>query len=143
MSMAPESTMAPSSDARLRLDNAEKALKIAPQSTMDSKSFPDVGSDAYFTTVGCSACLLWLGQNYRSTDLSRGTSRSKVAWIASIQCANVSSELIRHVSHVSVSFILFGGISEGDIFDFYGPCILITNGTFLHVFGLVMASIST
>lgn len=39
--------------------------------------------------------------------------------------------------------MLFGGIFEGKIFDYYGPRVLITTGTFLHVFGLMMTSIST
>lgn len=42
-----------------------------------------------------------------------------------------------------VFFLLFGGLFEGKIFDFYGPRVLISTGTFLHVFGLMMTSIST
>jgi MFS family permease len=36
-----------------------------------------------------------------------------------------------------------GGIIAGKIFDDYGPRSLLIAGTFLHVFGLMMTSIST
>lgn len=35
-----------------------------------------------------------------------------------------------------------GGIFAGKVFDDYGPRYLLIAGTFLHVFGLMMASIS-
>jgi nitrate/nitrite transporter NarK len=38
--------------------------------------------------------------------------------------------------------MLFGGILVGKIFDDYGPQSLLSSGTFLHVFGLMMTSIS-
>lgn len=38
--------------------------------------------------------------------------------------------------------MLFGGILVGKIFDDYGPQSLLSIGTFLHVFGLMMTSIS-
>ena len=44
---------------------------------------------------------------------------------------------------VLVFFMLFGGIFVGRIFDDFGPRHLLLGGTFLHVFGLMMTSIST
>ena len=41
-----------------------------------------------------------------------------------------------------VFFMLFGGTFVGRIFDSYGPRYLLLVGTFLHVFGLMMTSIS-
>lgn len=41
-----------------------------------------------------------------------------------------------------VFFMLFGGVFVGKIFDDYGPSSLLSVGTFLHVFGLMMTSIS-
>jgi hypothetical protein len=41
-----------------------------------------------------------------------------------------------------VFFMLFGGAFVGKIFDDYGPRSLLLGGTFLHVFGLMMTSIS-
>lgn len=41
-----------------------------------------------------------------------------------------------------VFFMLFGGPFVGKIFDDYGPSYLLIVGTFLHVFGLIMTSIS-
>lgn len=85
------------SDARLGLDDAEKALEPAPPSMMDPNSFPEGGSEAWLTVAGSSACLFvsfgWVNcigvfQNYYTADLLRGTSPSKVAWIASLQSAN-------------------------------------------------------
>ena len=42
-----------------------------------------------------------------------------------------------------VFFMLFGGAFVGNIFDNYGARYLLLVGTFLHVFGLMMTSIST
>jgi nitrate/nitrite transporter NarK len=39
--------------------------------------------------------------------------------------------------------MLFSGLFVGKIFDDYGPASLLSVGTFLHVFGLMMTSIST
>lgn len=39
--------------------------------------------------------------------------------------------------------MLFGGSFVGRIFDDYGPRYLLLVGTFLHVFGLMMTSLST
>ena len=41
-----------------------------------------------------------------------------------------------------VFFMLFGGTFVGRTFDNYGPRFLLLGGTFLHVFGLMMTSIS-
>lgn len=42
-----------------------------------------------------------------------------------------------------VFFMLFGGIFIGKIFDDYVPRSVLIVGTFLHVFGLMMTSISS
>lgn len=39
--------------------------------------------------------------------------------------------------------MVFAGILVGKIFDDYGPAVLLGVGTFMHVFGLMMVSIST
>lgn len=85
-------------DSQSGSDDAEKA----PPSMMDPNSFPEGGSEAWLTVAGCSACLFvsfgWVNcigvfQNYYTTDLLKGTSPSKVAWIASLQSANASSNI--------------------------------------------------
>ena len=43
----------------------------------------------------------------------------------------------------AVFFMLSGGPLVGKVFDDYGPHYLLPVGTFFHVFGLMMASIST
>ena len=57
---------------------------------------------------------------------------------------------VGHFGHISsiflttlVFFMLFGGTFVGKIFDDYGPRYLLLVGTFLHVFGLMMTSLST
>lgn len=42
-----------------------------------------------------------------------------------------------------VFFMLFGGTFIGKQFDAHGPRVLLLVGTFLHVFGIMMMSIST
>ena len=80
----------------IRLDDTEKASKQAPTSLSDPKSYPEGGPEAWLTVAGCSACLFvsfgWVNcigvfQNYYTTDILRGTSPSKVAWISSLQSA--------------------------------------------------------
>lgn len=66
-------------------------------------------------------------QEYYQNDLLKGTSPSTVAWIPSLQ----------------IFFIMGTGPIIGKLYDTYGPRYLILGGTFLHVFGLMMASIST
>lgn len=43
---------------------------------------------------------------------------------------------------ITVFFMLFGGPFVGKVFDDYGPHIPLVAGTFFHVFGLMMTSIS-
>ena len=59
-------------------------------------------------------------------DQLREYSASTVAWIPSVE----------------TFFMLFTGIFAGACFDRFGPRYLLIFGTFMHVFGLMMASIS-
>lgn len=42
-----------------------------------------------------------------------------------------------------VFFMLFSGIITGKLFDEYGPAVPLAIGSFLHVFGIMMISLST
>lgn len=55
----------------------------------------------------------------------------------------MASEGVAPLTTAVVFFMLAGGPFVGKIFDDYGPRYLLAAGTFLHVFGLMMASIST
>ena len=66
-------------------------------------------------------------QDYYQTTLLRQYSPSTVSWIVSLE-----------------TFMMFlGGPIMGKLYDNYGPRYLLLVGTFLHVFGLMMTSIST
>ncbi|KIX05494.1 uncharacterized protein Z518_06366 [Rhinocladiella mackenziei CBS 650.93] len=102
---------------------------------MDPASFPDGGLRAWLTVAGASACFFvswgWINcigvfQDYYMRDQLSEYSPSTVAWIPSLE----------------TFFMLATGPLAGYIFDNYGHMHLLFIGTFLHVFGLMMASIS-
>ncbi|KAI1609011.1 MFS transporter, MCP family, solute carrier family 16, member 10 [Exophiala viscosa] len=123
--------------------NAEKPTDLGdnevPISTavnpMDPSQFPDGGAKAWTVVLGAFCCLFvsfgWINcigvfQDYYETHQLKEYSSQEVAWIPSLE-----------------SFMMFvGGLWVGRIYDNYGPRYLMLAGTFLHVFGLMMASIS-
>jgi MFS family permease len=66
-------------------------------------------------------------QDYYQASLLKEYSASTISWIPSLQ----------------IFFMMALGPFIGLIYDKYGPRWLIIGGTFLHVFGLMMTSIST
>ena len=134
------------------LEDAEKAEKPPPNPWMDPKSFPDGGAKAWLTVAGSSACLFvsfgWVNcvgvfQEYYQTHQLKQYSPSNIAWIPALQSRSPWSSSHTFNLTVLVFFMLFGGTFVGRLFDNYGPRYLILAGTFLHVFGLMMTSIST
>ncbi|KAL9619597.1 MAG: hypothetical protein Q9160_005784 [Pyrenula sp. 1 TL-2023] len=102
---------------------------------MDPSSFPEGGTEAWLTVAGAAACLFvsfgWVNavgffQDYYERNQLKEYSPSQIAWISSLQ----------------VFFMLFGGTIVGKIFDDHGPHVPLMAGSFLHVFGLMMTSIS-
>ncbi|OJJ53835.1 hypothetical protein ASPSYDRAFT_1163183 [Aspergillus sydowii CBS 593.65] len=100
------------------------------------KNAPDGGLEAWLVIVGnwcASFCSFgWINsigtfQNYYSSQLLQGYSEGDISWIPSLQ----------------IFFMMAMGPVVGKIFDSYGPRWLMIGGTLLHVFGLMMASIST
>ncbi|RFU35044.1 hypothetical protein B7463_g1307, partial [Scytalidium lignicola] len=82
----------------------------------------------YFYGISELICAKGIGvfQDYYQDNQLRSYSPSTVSWIPSVE-----------------SFMLFfWGPVVGKIYDNYGPTWLIRIGTFLHVFGLMMTSIS-
>ncbi|EXJ83247.1 hypothetical protein A1O1_06866 [Capronia coronata CBS 617.96] len=102
---------------------------------MDPAAFPDGGLRAWMTVAGSAALFFvswgWINtlgifQDYYMTNELSSYSPSSVAWIPACE----------------TFFMLAVGPVAGYIFDNYGPRHLLFIGTFMHVFGLMMASIS-
>ncbi|KAH8649808.1 major facilitator superfamily domain-containing protein [Xylariales sp. PMI_506] len=115
----------------------EKAItpQPIPQPTPQNDA-PDGGIKAWSVVFGAwcvSFCSFgWLNsvgvfQEYYAAGPLREYSDSTIAWIPSLQ----------------IFFMMAGGPIIGRIYDRFGPRWLIIGGTFLHVFGLMMASLST
>ncbi|KAI9788212.1 MAG: hypothetical protein M1816_007064 [Peltula sp. TS41687] len=103
---------------------------------IDPSSFPDGGFEAWLVVLGSFCCLIvsfgWINcigvfQEYYQTHQLRDYSPSTIAWIPSLE-----------------TFMMFaGGPIFGKLYDNHGPRWILLFGTFMHVFGLMMASIST
>jgi MFS family permease len=98
--------------------------------------FPDGGLEAWLVVGGAWCGLFvsfgWINcigvfQDYYQETLLSNYSSSAVAWIPSME----------------VFMMFLGGPIFGKVFDFYGPRYLLLCGSILHVFGLMMASLST
>ncbi|KAI1935049.1 hypothetical protein LOZ12_005629 [Ophidiomyces ophidiicola] len=131
---ASESSMAsqgPAADASL-----EKAVVASENGEETADDQVDHGLRAWLTVAGAWCCLFcgfgWVNaigvfQEYYQTHQLRHYSTSSISWILSLE-----------------PFALFAaGIVLGRVFDSYGPKWLLLIGTFLHVFGLMMTSVST
>ncbi|KAI1957045.1 hypothetical protein LOZ58_005967 [Ophidiomyces ophidiicola] len=131
---ASESSMAsqgPAADASL-----EKAVEESENGEETVDDQVDHGLRAWLTVAGAWCCLFcgfgWVNaigvfQEYYQTHQLRHYSTSSISWILSLE-----------------PFALFAaGIVLGRVFDGYGPKWLLLIGTFLHVFGLMMTSVST
>ncbi|KAK5099619.1 hypothetical protein LTR70_002300 [Exophiala xenobiotica] len=127
---------APSYAGRSDSDKEDTKAKQEPVNPMHPSQFPDGGKQAWLCVAGSSACLFvsfgWINavgvfQNYYQTGPLREYSPSTVGWIVSTE----------------VFFMLFMSPWVGLFFDNFGPRWLLIGGTFLHVFGLMMASLST
>ncbi|KAJ6780206.1 hypothetical protein PWT90_01933 [Aphanocladium album] len=115
------------------LSDSEKATQaIQSQPTPP----PDGGTTAWLVVLGawCTAfCSFgWLNsigvfQQYYQKVLLHNENASTVSWIPSLQ----------------IFFILGMGPIVGTLYDRYGPRWLVLVGTVMHVFGIMMASLST
>ncbi len=114
----------------------EKVEELTPPNPMDPASYPDGGLRAWLVVLGAFNCLIvsfgWINcigvfQAYYEEHQLRQYTSQEVAWIPALE-----------------SFCMFaGGVWVGRVYDNYGPHYLLIGGTFFHVFGLMMASIST
>jgi len=135
------------------LEKANSTTDVTAPGPMDPSSFPDGGLKAWLVVFG-GACRLsvsfgWINckspihlfhncnlltmttgigvfQAYNQTALLSSYSPSTIAWISSIE-----------------AFMMFAlGPIFGFVYDSHGPRLLLLFGSFCHVFGLLMASIS-
>ncbi|EFQ33698.1 major facilitator superfamily transporter [Colletotrichum graminicola] len=97
--------------------------------------YPEGGREAWLAVAGATACLVvsfgWVNvigvfQEYYQSHQLHDYTPSEIAWIPSLQ----------------IFFMFAGGIFAGKVFDDFGPRYLLVGGTFLHVLGLMMTSIS-
>ncbi|KAF4965700.1 hypothetical protein FSARC_6540 [Fusarium sarcochroum] len=128
---SPEQNLAGNNEkSDLEDGNTQPAAKPA------ASGAPDGGLTAWLVVLGAwctSFCSFgWINsvgafQEYYQNDLLSSYSSSTIAWIPSLQ----------------IFFIMGMGPIIGKLYDNYGPRWLILGGSFMHVFGIMMASIST
>lgn len=124
------------SDSENTGDVEKTPVDVAPAPPPNFSDAPDGGLAAWLVVVGawCTAfCSFgWINsvgtfQEYYENGPLSNYSASTVAWITSLE----------------IFFMSAMGPVVGQLFDRYGPRSVILAGTLLHVFGLMMASIST
>jgi hypothetical protein len=97
---------------------------------------------AMFVSFGWVNCIALFQAEYETNQLKQYTS-SQVSWITSMECKISLQIITRHTKWFAVFFMLFVSPLAGRMFDNYGPRLPIAIGTAMHVFGLMMASLST
>ncbi|VTT69321.1 unnamed protein product [Fusarium fujikuroi] len=105
-----------------------KVEKPNPEQPKPGTEFPDGGVKAWSVVLG-SFCGLFVGvfQAYYEANQLKDLSPSTVSWIPAL----------------SMFMMFITAPLVGRAFDMFGPRYLLLAGTLLHVFGLMMASISS
>lgn len=124
-------------EAEADLEQGDPLPKSAPVlGGINPSDFPDGGLEAWLVVLGgwCSlVCSFgWINcigifQDYYQLHPLSEYSSSTVSWIPSLE----------------VFMMFFGGPIFGKVFDNYGPRYLLLFGSFFHVFGLMMTSLSS
>lgn len=126
----------PEVEAEADLEKAGVVPKSAPSHGINPADFPDGGLEANLVVLGGWLCLFvsfgWINcigvfQEYYEEHILIGYSSSTVSWIPSME----------------TFMMFFGGPFAGLAFDNFGPRYLLLAGSFFHVFGLMMTSLST
>jgi MFS family permease len=121
-------------DSGVLIDSQRSNMQ--PEKTVEAVRRLDGGRHAWMTVVGAWCCLfasygfissVGVFQNFYQSNMLANHSPSNIAWILSLQVFIVS--IIAPIA--------------GWVFDNYGPQILVSTGSFLVVFGLMMLSLST
>ncbi|KAJ6787995.1 hypothetical protein PWT90_01107 [Aphanocladium album] len=117
-------------------DSSDDTVVGDPDDVQSVGAAPDGGLQAWLVVLGgwCSSfCSYgWINsvgifQQYYAEGPLKDYSPSQISWIPGLQ----------------IFFMSFMGPLIGVLFDRYGPKRLLIVGSFMHVFGLMMASIST
>ncbi|KAL7921216.1 MFS general substrate transporter [Trichoderma austrokoningii] len=105
-----------------------KRKKVVKKNS-DSESFPDGGLRAWLVVLGAFFWTICVSvfQEYYETHQLISLSPCTISWIPSL----------------SMFTIFIAGPFVGHLFDHYGPEMLLLFGITIHVFGLMMASISS
>ncbi|KAG2016883.1 hypothetical protein GB937_006086 [Aspergillus fischeri] len=116
-------------------ERPRRACNRGSKATPPPASVPDGGLQAWLTVAGASVALFvsfgWVNciglfqAEYEANQL-KDYSSSDVSWITSME----------------FFFMLFTSPVAGKLFDSYGPRLPIAIGSVLHIFGLMMASLS-
>ncbi|KAJ2972851.1 hypothetical protein NQ176_g6925 [Zarea fungicola] len=124
-------------DEERQVDDRSDATAVDDQEDDGSGgAAPDGGLQAWMVVLGAwcaSFCSYgWINsvgifQQYYEEGPLHNYSASQISWIPALQ----------------IFFMSFMGPLVGVLFDKYGPVLLLIVGSFMHVFGLMMASIST
>ena len=135
-----EATILPESQGIANADIEEEAQSEKRRAPVtggaNPADFPDGGFEAWTVVLGGWCCLFcsfgWINcvgifQDYYQTHQLKSYPPSTVAWIPSLE----------------IFMMFFGGTFMGKVFDSYGPRYLLLGGTFFHVFGLMMVSLSS
>lgn len=133
----------------------QSAIKPVPEQEVkpqDLHEFPEGGRKPYLAVVGAFTgmfvsfgwvnCIALFQAEYETNQLKHYTS-SEVSWITSTECIHLSQVYKVRTKEFPVFFMLFTSPVSGRLFDQYGPHLPIAIGTFMHVFGLMMTSLST
>ncbi|GES64216.1 major facilitator superfamily domain, general substrate transporter [Aspergillus terreus] len=111
----------------LASDRVQKAREPEPPEGGRKAWLSLVGSSlAMFVSFGWVNCIALFQAEYETNQLKQ-YNQSTVSWITSME----------------FFFMLFMSPVAGRLFDNYGPRLPVAIGTFLHVFGLMMTSLST
>ncbi|SPO05647.1 related to monocarboxylate transporter 2 [Cephalotrichum gorgonifer] len=122
--------------ASLPREPEHDAEKATPSQKPLAPAPPDGGAKAWLVILGAwcaSFCSFgWVNsigvfQEYYQNTLLKDYSSSTISWIPALQ----------------IFFVMGTGPFVGYVYDRYGPRWLLLGGSFLHVFGLMMASLST
>ncbi|KAK3060548.1 hypothetical protein LTS18_008309, partial [Coniosporium uncinatum] len=110
--------------------------KAPPALRFNPADIPDGGLQAWSVVIGGFCCMFvsfgWINcigvfQEYYQTNQLSNFSPSTISWIPSLEAF----------------MMFFGGPFIGKLYDNYGPRYILLVGSFLHVFGLMMTSISS
>jgi len=129
-----------SEDANGARQDVEKApvatSSQTPLPAINPQDFPDGGLNAWLAVFGAWSCTFGSFGWVSSTGVFQ-------AYYSQHQLANYSASTISWILSIQAFMLQVMAPVFGYMFDNYGPRRLLVFGTFMHVFGLMMASLST